>query len=290
MSALRALVHDWERAACRSNVPRPYIIIQLVTILEVFTREWVAQIIDAGGCYTSRAADLVKGALKIDFVMAQALVGKQVTFGELISHDISVNGIADIDAIFSRLLDKPIFSHLGTRVDVWPYDTDSSERLIMPDPVSTKAELAQLFETRHILVHELPLAHDLPEETVSKYLQAAYGFVRAANDAFLALMYGESVMVQNAAQVEASLKAEAASDELINLLAKVDPDHEDERLQAVQAAWERYSRLQAGYRSGVDLPDRGSLSPIIYATEMERLTRKRIEEVEWFINKRDGDL
>ena len=65
-----------------SQTPPLFIPIRLVTILEVFTRDWVTEIIDSGEPYTSRAADIVKGSLKIDFALAQALVGKQLTFGE----------------------------------------------------------------------------------------------------------------------------------------------------------------------------------------------------------------
>ncbi|MFL5284139.1 MAG: hypothetical protein ACJ8AW_24885 [Rhodopila sp.] len=94
-----------------------FIPIRLVTILEVFTRNWVAEIIDSGEPYTSRAAEIVKGSLKIDFALAQALVGKQVTFGELVAHDIPVNGIGDIERVFSQLLDEPLFAHLDGVVD-----------------------------------------------------------------------------------------------------------------------------------------------------------------------------
>src|SRR3546814_4806957 len=80
--------------------------------LPIFTRDWVTELVDAGDPYTGRAAELVKGSLKIDYAMAQALVGKQVSFGELVSHEIPVNDIGDIERAFSVLIDDQLFSCL----------------------------------------------------------------------------------------------------------------------------------------------------------------------------------
>src|SRR3546814_14747354 len=87
--------------------------------LEVFTRDWVTELVDAGDPYTGRAAELVTGSLKIDYAMAQALVGKQVSFGELVSHEIPVNEIEDIARALQVLIDDQIFSSIEGVTDRW---------------------------------------------------------------------------------------------------------------------------------------------------------------------------
>src|SRR3546814_17608355 len=85
--------------------------------LPIFTRDWVTELVDAGDPYTGRAAELVKGSLKIDYAMAQALVGKQVSFGELVPHEIPVNDMGDIERAFSVLIDDKLFSFLDGVTD-----------------------------------------------------------------------------------------------------------------------------------------------------------------------------
>src|SRR3546814_11388003 len=73
-SELNALESEWRRGDGPLKLPAQFIAIRLVTILEVFTRDWVTELVDAGDPYTGRAAELVKGSLKIDYAMAQAPV------------------------------------------------------------------------------------------------------------------------------------------------------------------------------------------------------------------------
>jgi hypothetical protein len=86
-SELDTLGSQWQGGSGSLRIPPQFVAIRLVTILEVFARDWVAELVDAGDPYTGRGAELVTGSLRIDYAMAQALVGKQVTFGELVSHD-----------------------------------------------------------------------------------------------------------------------------------------------------------------------------------------------------------
>src|SRR3546814_4177179 len=103
--------------------------------LPIFTRDWVTELVDAGDPYTGRAAELVKGSLKIDYAMAQALVGKQVSFGELVSHEIPVNDIGDIERAFSVLIDDQLFSCLEGVTDRWAITEDGRPApLIFPNP------------------------------------------------------------------------------------------------------------------------------------------------------------
>jgi uncharacterized protein YecT (DUF1311 family) len=289
MSEITALVDGWNGGAFRA--PPQFIVIRLVTILEVFTREWAARIIDAGDPYATRGADLVKGTLKIDFALARALVGKEVSFGELVSHELPVNGVGDIDRVFSRLMDTPLFNHLQSVVDRWAVRIEGKPSTpIMPNPDKVRTDLAGLFEQRHIFVHELPEQQDVEARTLDAYILATSQFVNAADEAFNALLYGDYPISQIEMNAAAAADAAKVNDELVAILAALDPDGKDEDLRASQAAWEAYRDRQAEYRSGINRPGHGSIAPLLYSSEAEKLTRERIELLKWYRDREEGDM
>ena len=280
----------WRGGEGPLRTPPLFIPIRLVTILEVFTRDWVAEIIDFGEPYTRRGADTLKGSLKIDYALAQALVGKHITFGELVAHDIPVNGIGDIERAFSALLDEPLFEHLNGVVDRWAMETgEEPTGPLMPDPRWTRSKLAQLFEDRHIIVHELPDDRSFATASIADYVRATSGFLSAAEQAFSTLLHGNYPLTQTGMNIEAAEKAKGAEDELAAVLARLDPQKADETLWAGQAAWEEYRRLQAEFRSGISRPGHGSIAPMLYSSEVETITRKRIEQLEWYLNRKEGE-
>jgi len=288
---IEVLESQWRGGEGPLQIPPLFIPIRLVTILEVFTREWVAEIIDSGEPYMSRAANIVKGSLKIDFALAQALVGKQVTFGELVAHDIPVNGIGDIDRVFSQLLNEPLFEHLDGIVDRWAITIRGEAALpVMPDPRGTRSKLARLFEDRHIIVHELPDDYSSATASLADYLRATSVFLNAASQAFGTLLHGDSPLTQTGMNIEAAEKAKAAEDGLAAVLARLDPQKSEEALWAGQAAWEEYRRFHAEFRSGVKHTGHGSIAPMLYSLEIEAITRQRIEQLEWYLNRREKDL
>jgi uncharacterized protein YecT (DUF1311 family) len=289
MSEITALVDGWNGAALQA--PHQFIVIRLVTILEVFTRDWAARIIDAGDPYATRGADLVKGTLKIDFALARALVGKEVSFGELVSHELPVNGVGDIDRVFSRLMDKSLFGHLQGVVDRWAVKVGGGASApIMPDPDKVRTNLAGLFEQRHIFVHELPERQDIEAGTLHSYILSTSQFVNAADEAFNTLLYGDYPITQIEMNAAAAADAAKVNHELVAILATLDPDGNDEDLRASQAAWEAYRDRQAEYRSGINRSGHGSIAPLLYSSEVEKLTRERVELLKWYRDRDESDI
>ncbi|VWX54414.1 lysozyme inhibitor LprI family protein [Novosphingobium sp. 9U] len=289
MSEITALVDGWNGAAFRA--PHQFIVIRLVTILEVFTREWAARIIDAGDPYATRGADLVKGTLKIDFAFARALVGREVSFGELVSHELPVNNVGDIDRVFSRLMDTPLFAHLQGVVDRSALRIgDRPSEPIMPNPDKVRTILAGLFEQRHIFVHELPEQQEVEAGALDAYILSTSQFVNAADEAFNTLLYGDYPITQIEMNAAAAADAAKVNDELVGILVALDPDGKDEGLRASQAAWEAYRDRQAEYRSGIKRPGHGSIAPLLYSSEVEKLTRERVELLKWYRDREEGDM
>lgn len=289
MSEIVALVDGWHGDAFRMS-PQ-FIVIRLVTILEVFTRDWAARIIDAGEPYTSRGADLAKGTLKIDFALAQALVGKQISFGELVSHETQFNSVGDIDRTFSKLIETSLFAYLTGVVDRWAIEIQGRlPEPLMPNPNECRAILARLFEQRHIFVHELPADQSVEGAILDGYISAASQFVHAADQAFNTLLYGDYPLTQTAMNAAAAKDADEADNELAEVLEQLDPNKEQADLQASQTAWENFRDRHAEFRSGITRPGHGSIAPMLYSGEIETLTRARIDQLKWYLNREEGDI
>ncbi len=85
-------------------------VMRCVTFLEVFVRGWTATLIDRGAPYAENAAklDAAKKA-KFDFALSRAIQGKQLSIGEIIAHEISVNCLSDIVGVFTTLAGNDLF-------------------------------------------------------------------------------------------------------------------------------------------------------------------------------------
>ena len=288
-SELDTLVSQWRSELELSRIPPQFVAIRLVTILEVFTRDWVAELVDTGDPYTSRGADLVKGSLKIDYAMAQALVGKQVTFGELVSHEIPINDIGDIDRAFSTLLDDSLFARLEGTVDCWAInDGEAPAAPILADPAWARAQIVSLFTTRHIVVHELPDDREIELELIADFIRATAAFVEATDQYFDRLLHGDYPVTQLGMNAAAADKAAFADAELRHIVAQLDPDGVNDPLIEAQTAWEEYRLRQADYRASHFRG--GSIAPMLFSNEFATITRERVTRLRWFLEREEGDM
>lgn len=273
------------------GIPSSFVVIRLVTALEVFTRDWVRDLVDAGDPYIGRAAEMLKGTLKIDFAVAQGLVGKRVTFGDLVAHEIPVNGIGDLDRIFSQLLGTSLFELLNDVVDRWAVEVMGKPPTpILIDPRTTRARLQTLFETRHVHVHELPDNAHIEPSTLMEFMEAAMSFCDALDQVLSTELHGDYPLTQLAMNDQAGQREREAEKRLKAVLAQIDPTKADEDFQTSQAAWEVYRARQAEFRSNINSPTRGSIAPLIYHSEAERITRARIEDLENYLKRREGHM
>lgn len=274
-----------------SSYPAAFVVIRLVTALEVFTRDWVKELVDAGDPYINRAANLFKGTLKTDFAMAQGLVGKRLTFGDLVAHEIPLNSVADLDRVFTHLLDSSVFERLTGVVDRWDVEVLKKPATpIMADVRQTRRLLHELFELRHIHVHELPDDADIEPEKITQFVDAALGFCEALDQLLSTELHGNYPLTQLEMNSRASEDAQLAEAELQSVIARLDPQNTDEALRSSQEAWECYRARQAEYRSDINSPTRGSIASFLYALEVEKITRARIKELLWYLECEDRDM
>ena len=256
-----------------------YIPIKLVTALEVFTRECVAELVDAGEPYIYRARGLIKD-LKFDFDLTQALVGKRVTFGELVSHVISFNSISDIDNVLSELTETPLgeLLHGVTKRRSVGVMGEPAEPII-GNIQALKAILHRLFEVRHILVHEMPDQMPFKDAELKDFAEAALNFTHALREVVDTLIHGKYPLTQLDMNEDGRMSAATLDEKLSAALHKIDPAKKAGRFQVAQQVWETFRENEATFVSRMDLDrvDRGSIAPLIFWSSWEELTKERID-------------
>jgi uncharacterized protein YecT (DUF1311 family) len=283
---IHGLTSDWAEGTGRLAGAPQFIPIRLVTIIEVFTRTWLAEIIDSGEPYIGRAAELVKGELKIDFAVAQALVGKQVTFGELVAHTVGVSSIADLERVFGSLLDSKLFRFLDGTIDRW--DTEvlgEPAEPIIKDIDASKAKIARLFEVRHVLVHELPADPNFAQDELSGLLTAADEFVRAADQAFNTLINGHYPLTQVDMNFAAAASADKVEAEMNDVVQKLLDDGWGDDLLEAQKAWAVFCTEHSAMMSGMNSEMPGSGASAIYSSEREELTLQRTRQLREILDR-----
>lgn len=191
-----------------------FIIIRLVTMLEVFTRTWIATLVDAGEPYVQRAGDLVGGSLKFDFGIVRALAGKQVSVGELVSHSVSINQLSDLETVFTTLTGTKVFPAIAQLADRWASEIDGISDPIIANVEELRRQLAALFAARHIVVHEMPSGKPYEMDDISEFITATRNFVHAVDQYLDTMLNGNFPLQQQPMNAEAWRRAEAKDGEL----------------------------------------------------------------------------
>jgi uncharacterized protein YecT (DUF1311 family) len=266
-----------------------FVPIRLVTIIEVFTRKWVENLIDAGEPYLERAAKLLGGTTaKLDFSVVRALAGKQITVGELISHTVSTNSLPGVAVTLNTLIDSDIFNKIDGLPDRWAVEINSDHSPIIPDVKVMRNHLAKLFATRHILVHEIAADKPYQLTDIGDFISASQQFISAVDQFLHTLRYGKVPMQQQQMNDWARENAAAANNELLEKLSASSLKNSP-IFSAAQEAWETFRHEQSEFVGGYDEEWPGTLAPLLYAEEYEKLTRARIEEIAVLQNSRFGD-
>lgn len=146
----------WRKNAGSSESEPDFYIIRLVTLLEVFARRNIGELIDHSRLYTDRAVELSKH-FKMDFELLRDIQGRAITLGDIVAHSVPINAFSQIISYFETLLDKPVRPLLSAAVDRWSVEIEGKpSEPILRDFDRAASTLTRLFEIRHIVCHELP--------------------------------------------------------------------------------------------------------------------------------------
>ncbi|APO98908.1 hypothetical protein [Xanthomonas perforans] len=161
---LLALYLDPDMQAARSLV-----VIGAASCIEVSVKEAIKQLVDFGSPFIDRV-DQFKEPIKFDLALTRALSERLITFGDLVSHSLSVSNIGQIASHFEVLFSKEhsirfgqLLASLRAHVDPTDdevlggeIDQDRRDRspLLVVDVEGLMSSIARLFELRHLGAHE----------------------------------------------------------------------------------------------------------------------------------------
>lgn len=255
-----------------------FVPIRLVTILEVFVREVIAELVDGDEVIFERAEKLVKGT-KIDLAFAAYVDRRELTIGDFVAHTVSLSGVDGImnilDTLVGRFADRlqKVHPRWTEEIDAWPLPP------IVADYDLMMTSLARLFEVRHVLTHELPSGTVFESEELPNLIAATSMFIEATDWSVIEVLRGSVPQTQSVMNKVAAEDLRREEEELNATLAKVGalPGIDRDAVEALQEAWvdfaDRHASLIASQVEG------GSMYPSLWTGEKVSLVRDRIAQL-----------
>jgi uncharacterized protein YecT (DUF1311 family) len=136
--------------------------------------------------------------------------------------------------------------------------------------------LAQLFEVRHILVHEFPKRKPCSSAEIASFFDSAIVFLQAVDEVLAIRLYGPPL---NQAQMNraARERSEEKNQELDKLCHEVAQKTDSKTILSVQALWRQFSEAEASRQS--EECEGGTMRPFVYHHALATITERRIEEL-----------
>jgi uncharacterized protein YecT (DUF1311 family) len=287
-----AVVHlerEWLATPEQAATFTDFIPIRLVTLIEVFVREVIREIVDYGPPYLDMAEKLAKGA-RIDFVFASKLQGQKLSIGDLVAHSISVSSPTNIIAAFEGLIPdftaslKLSHPRWSEEVDTWPQSPT------IQDFDRTLSALTKLFEVRHILTHEFPRERPYESKEIGGFLVATRELLIAIDWVIVDKLRGSVPRTQAMMNIQAGGSLTDLEAKMKSLLQTVrdKQDVNPELLEKSQIAWLEYADREADLHAS--LVEGGSMYPMVWASAKSEVVQHRIDELRWWINREEGEL
>ena len=276
IDALRA---EADAIAGHAPVHLQFVPIRLVTILEVFLREVIAELVDGDEVIFERAERLVRGT-KIDLAFAAHVDRRELTIGDFVAHAVSLNGTAGIMSVMDTLIEG-FARRLRVVHSRWSED---AERYPLPPIVAdldaTMAALTRLFEVRHVLTHEIPSESVFDPSELSGFFDAAKDFVEATDWLVVEVLRGTVPRTQIAMNMHAGNDLKSEEERLEAVLSQVAALQgiDVEALREMQTAWTEFADRHAGLVASQ--VEGGSMYPLLWAGEKAALVRERITQLE----------
>jgi uncharacterized protein YecT (DUF1311 family) len=272
------LAAEAEQLIARHSDLIEFIPIRLVTILEVFVRGTVSELVNSREDFFDRGDKLVKGA-KIDLAFAAHIDRRELTIGDFVAHAISITSVESVLNVFETLLPDFVVklrsSHerWSEQIDQWPLSP------IVNDYNKMLSSLSRLFEVRHILTHELPQAQIFFSSEIASLVSAVRSFILATDWVIVEVLFGHIPETQTAMNIAASedlVEEEARLSKVLTETASLN-GMEAEALDALQYLWSEWANLQANLVASQ--VQGGSMYSMVWAAEKSVLTRERREQL-----------
>jgi len=284
------LVSEWQVARTGAGTD-DFFPIRAVTLIEVFTRMWVAHLIDHGSPYVERASGLEKSDLKFDLTSVRAIHGHVVTLGDILSHSISLNSFGQVLDVFKLLLGYSLLPLIGKAVDTRTRLADlmklgGAEPKAAGPPIIKDADemckrLTRLFTIRHILCHEFPRKEIYNREEITDFLDAASKFALATNEVLVDMLRGDAPTTTQGMNEAARRELEESDGLMAEVVARLDGLARDSKqrklLETANKRWFAFREAHCAYRA--DIARGGSAAEWLSLLAADHLTRARIDDL-----------
>ena len=285
---LELLERKWNRLQKASTEAADFFPIRAVTLLEVFCRAWIAQLIDRGAPYAEHAVKLVKD-FKIDYGLVRAVEGRKVSLGDFVAHGVSLNSFSQICACFTTLIGADLLSEVA-KATAWK--DGPSSNLLIADIKWVSCTLVRLYEVRHVLCHEYPESEVYQDKEIAGFLKAAGDFAGATDAVLTKLAFG-TVPIPPAAEMvkTATTELEESEQLLAEVSARIEGNVDLRGLKLFrksQVEWIKFRRAAAEMRG--DNARGGSLSRYLRLLEAIVLTEARIDQLKPYLDRGEGDF
>lgn len=282
------LACTWEHIKEKERIV-DFIPIRLCTIIEVYVRETIREVVDASQAHLDRAEPLLKN-VKLDFLVAKHLHGQRVTMGDIVAHTVSVNDLEQIIYLYETLL-PGYRAALPTVHERWIEDRDKCEREpIIEDAERVLASIKRLFQVRHIVTHEIPRSAPYSLEEIPNFLTSARDFLGATDWFLTGQLKGDVPRTQAVMNTSAGERLDAEQVTMERLLSEIKEkgDVDLQLFRNSQDAWVNYAESDAELRAS--LVNGGSMRPMVWAEQMTELTCARIKSLRWWLEREERDL
>jgi len=297
---LGGLQREWANTRDKDGCVPDFYVIRAVTLLEVFTRRNVAELIDHSSQFADRAIELSKN-FKMDFSLVQSVQGRVITLGDIVGHNVPLNSFGQIVAHFEILLGKPLRPLLSSAVDRWATEMEKRpSEPIIPDFDGVASRLVCMFEVRNILCHELPKKPAYATNEIDDFLDAAFRFTKAMEEVLTFERFGLVPLTQTEMNIAAGDSLRKAEAEMNHLLSEAQlhakkfddayPSHSGDSwlgsLNNAQEKWLACRNALCDFETYLN--QGGTIRPLLWAIEAERLTKVRIDDLHsWLERERE---
>ena len=253
---------------------KDFVPIRLVTLLEVFIRNWIAVLVDVGGEYEVRAEKLVK-FVKFDYLLTSALRNREVSLGEVAANEISLNSLDEVVSVFDTLLDESFLKVVSSAAEETLEGTSTP---IVADVESTKAVVGRIFAVRHIVVHEWPSKPPYTDSEMRTFVDVVEEFMAAVDHGLHAkLWWNDTYKVQDHLLIARSdvVTTQAKLDALI-MEVKAVFDQVDE-LRKAQDYWQKFADAETACHRAIYDP---SVAEVLGLVHKNAMIESRIEDLQ----------
>jgi hypothetical protein len=156
--------------------------VRAVTLIEVFIRASIAELVNKGAPFLDRAENMFKVIdLKADYKVLAALAGQKVTLGEIFGHLVRLNRLEDINKNMTMLVGKDFFDAVSLTCNRFDAEIKGQPAVpILGDKNSWFPVLEDMFRDRHVVIHELPHKNPLTRARCLEYANVSSRFLSAA--------------------------------------------------------------------------------------------------------------